>query len=507
MIVRAECRLHVKKTLFDVTISEFFVLLDQWIDHIDLSAELELSSHGTDQSLPLIVIAMQGLDRLTSRRQLVDDRNVEVAIDGHRQGARYGRCCHHEHVRRLGILEPQLRALLHAKAVLLIDHDHSEVLELHIGLYQGMCAYEDVQLPVFEQLMYLLSLFLGCRTRQQSHVDAHTQERFCKVLIMLCGENLGRGHEASLKAIVECHEHGQCRHHGLAAAHIALKQAVHLFACGDIGSYLAQDPFLGIGQLKRQETVVIVEIIGNALKLITFERILTHLERANQIELKVEQLLELQAHLCLAEIVGIGREMDLTDGLIIAHQLETIDHIRRECLGKGYGVLLKIAKDDLLDSLRIEICPLHPFGRVVHSHQTCHFLAVGSRYLKVGMGNVDRIVELLRLTEKQVFLAPLHGVEHVLDALEPHTIDRACAIGKRAYEAMSSSALSFLLKHCETALQEDVGHRAVNLANGVYLGLIDIPVREIGQQILIGTDVQFRLQNLCPLGAYTRDVL
>ena len=73
--------------------------------------------------------------------------------------------------------------------------------------------------------------------------------------------------------------------------------------------------------------------------------------------------------------------------------------------------------------------------------------------------------------------------------------------------AMSSSALSFLLKHCETALQEDVGHRAVNLANGVYLGLIDIPVREIGQQILIGTDVQFRLQNLCPLGAYARDVL
>src|SRR5512136_1091651 len=75
------------------------------------------------------------LDLLAARRHLVNDRKVEVAVECERECARDGRGRHYQHVRispGLSLL-PKRRALLHAKAMLLVNHQKSQIAEGDIG--------------------------------------------------------------------------------------------------------------------------------------------------------------------------------------------------------------------------------------------------------------------------------------------------------------------------------------------------------------------------------------
>ena len=74
--------------------------------------------------------------------QLGERRDLEVAEDGHRDGARDRRGGHDEHVRAVSsrALARQRLALLDAEAVLLVDDDEPEVEELHLVLEQRVRA-------------------------------------------------------------------------------------------------------------------------------------------------------------------------------------------------------------------------------------------------------------------------------------------------------------------------------------------------------------------------------
>ncbi len=82
-----------------------------------------------------------GQDRGSARWQLVEHRDVEVSVDGHRRRPRYRRGRHDEDVgqrigRRLG---PKRGSLLDAEAMLLVDHhdtegrEHDRVLDQRVG--------------------------------------------------------------------------------------------------------------------------------------------------------------------------------------------------------------------------------------------------------------------------------------------------------------------------------------------------------------------------------------
>jgi len=67
----------------------------------------------------------QRVHRRAAGRQLVDDRGVEVGVEGHGQRARDGRGGHDQLVRRLRAvvaLGAQRQALVHTETVLLVDH-------------------------------------------------------------------------------------------------------------------------------------------------------------------------------------------------------------------------------------------------------------------------------------------------------------------------------------------------------------------------------------------------
>ena len=77
--------------------------------------------HKPDNPKSLFLKYMHCLDRLSSRRQLINLRHVQVTILRHRQGARDRSRRHHKRVRRKLCLIPERGSLRDAEAVLLVD--------------------------------------------------------------------------------------------------------------------------------------------------------------------------------------------------------------------------------------------------------------------------------------------------------------------------------------------------------------------------------------------------
>ena len=125
-------------TVLKVFIIHFFGFLDQRIDDVDLTAFLNLVADETEHLQPVRIAVVQRPDRLAARRQFVDHRHVQVAVQRHRQRTRDRRSGHYQHVRRPAVFVPQPRPLLDAETVLLVDHHEPEVFELHRILDQRM---------------------------------------------------------------------------------------------------------------------------------------------------------------------------------------------------------------------------------------------------------------------------------------------------------------------------------------------------------------------------------
>ena len=67
---------------------------------------------------------------------------------------------------------------------------------------------------------------------------------------MLTREDLGRRHQAGLVAVVYRQEHSEEGDQRLAAAHIALHEAVHLPPRDDVGLDLTEDALLRLRKVK-----------------------------------------------------------------------------------------------------------------------------------------------------------------------------------------------------------------------------------------------------------------
>ena len=144
---------------------------------------------------------------------LPEDRHVEVAVDGHRRGPRDRRGGHDEHVRHRSPTRLVLEGgpLLHAEAVLLVDHDHAEAVELDRLLDEGVGADEHVDLAGRQRRQHPLALLAGDAVGEQldgegplaeqrravvGHADALQQRAHAGEVLL--GEHLGGGHEGTL---------------------------------------------------------------------------------------------------------------------------------------------------------------------------------------------------------------------------------------------------------------------------------------------------------------------
>ena len=67
------------------------------------------------------------------------------------------------------------------------------------------------------------------------------------------------------------------------------------------------------------------------------------------VQLHIEQLLELQAHSGVGELVGCLRVMDVAEGRVAAHEVQTVGDEGRERLGQQFLDLLEQRLRKFLD--------------------------------------------------------------------------------------------------------------------------------------------------------------
>jgi hypothetical protein len=118
------------------------------VHEVDLSAAIQLAEDGlADQAF--VELGHVGLDGQALLGRRVHRRHVADATQRHVQRPRDGRRRQREHIH----LAPHLlQALLvgHAEALLFVDDDQAQVLELHVLLDESMRADDDVDRAVLQ---------------------------------------------------------------------------------------------------------------------------------------------------------------------------------------------------------------------------------------------------------------------------------------------------------------------------------------------------------------------
>ena len=124
-------------------------LLDQRAHPVGLALLPARIANAHDDFVASILGQRDRLHRRAAGRQLVDDRNVEIGVRGHRQRSR-NRRRGHDQLMRIATggqaLLAQQQALVHAEAMLLVDDHQAEPLELDAFLKQRVRADRDLRL-------------------------------------------------------------------------------------------------------------------------------------------------------------------------------------------------------------------------------------------------------------------------------------------------------------------------------------------------------------------------
>ena len=178
-LTHAEFREHLTQHLIpflQILQVDLLTFGNQREDNIDLTALTYLVADAVIKRRQTAVENMLSDNGFTTWRQLVNDADVEVTIEGHGQCSGNRRSRHHKDMWRVRALAPQLSALSHTKAVLLINDDHAEAGKLHGVLNDGMGTNKDVDGTIEKTVENLLTTLAFDDTRQQSHADRHVAE-------------------------------------------------------------------------------------------------------------------------------------------------------------------------------------------------------------------------------------------------------------------------------------------------------------------------------------------
>ena len=198
------------------------------------------------------------LDGRAAGRKLVEDGDVEIAVERERERARDGRGGEDEDVRRVAVgggFVHEAFALEDAEAVLLVDGDEAEAGELDLVFDEGVRADDELRFAgadAFER-----GLFFGELEAADEKLDAIAagSEDAARGKIMLDGENFRGRHERGLGGVFDGDDGGLERDDGFAAADVALEQAVHRSGLFQVGGDFREDAFLRGGRFEGQDAL------------------------------------------------------------------------------------------------------------------------------------------------------------------------------------------------------------------------------------------------------------
>ena len=242
-------------------LAAILIFFDQRTNHIGLTAFIHLLLQKAQHAGALFFAGHHGADGGAARGQFVQAGNLQVAVQ--HQGQRAGNGCraHHQQMSIASFLS-QCGALLYTKAVLLVYHKETGIGKGHVALDQRMGAAENIDLPVGHRLLDL-PLFSGGHGRdQQAYAQAKGREQLGQRGCVLPCQQLGGRHNSGLPMVASGQPGGGRRYQRLAAAHIALQQAVHAGPAAQITKNIDNGPCLCAGGGKGQLRKELVRVFG-----------------------------------------------------------------------------------------------------------------------------------------------------------------------------------------------------------------------------------------------------
>ena len=233
------------------------VALNAGRDHVGLTAGLDLLAHalpGAPHPAVFIGGHHHSLD-VSAAAGLADQRDGgQVSEHRHAHGARDRGGGHDHHVRggihRRGF--PQLVALLHAEAVLLVDDHHAQAVELHRVLDHRVRAHHNVGLAgdQIQQRALLVGLLLA--TDQHGYPHVGVLQHLHQAAGVLHGQDFRRRDKGALVAGVHGPEHADQGHHRLAGADLAVQQQVRRGGSTQAGADVLQRHLLPRAEVEGQ---------------------------------------------------------------------------------------------------------------------------------------------------------------------------------------------------------------------------------------------------------------
>jgi hypothetical protein len=172
------------------------------------------------------LVAHKGLDGQAPLRRGGDHAQVAQAFQRHAQRARDGRGGERQHV-HLGAQGLHLLLVAHAEAVLLVDDEQAQVVELGRFAQQLVRAHHDVHRAVGHALDGGGDFLARAKAETSATFTGHLAEAVHQRLVVLLGQQRGGRQKGHLLAAGDGHKGGAQGHLGLAKAHVAADQAVH----------------------------------------------------------------------------------------------------------------------------------------------------------------------------------------------------------------------------------------------------------------------------------------
>ena len=413
-------------------------------------------------------------------------------------------------MRRLAVLGPHLRPLLDAEAVLLVDDHETEVREDDAILQQGVRPDEYVGPSRRERLENPAALLRTGGSRK--YVDLHRKplRKARDGCVVLPCEYLGRGHDAGLEAVVVGQQHRHQRHDRLAAAHVALQQAVHLAARDRVGANLLHHALLRPSERERKPLrIEAVETLAHAREYESVTALRACGAKRLYVELDAQQLVELEAVLRLLQEFLRLREVDVVERVAERQQPVAAAHALRERVVYGVADDAPEAAYDVVEPLCAE-CPRELLGHGIDPLQAAlaRTRDVLLHEFRLGVDHRQLAAEEGRTAEDHVFASHLETLLHPLYALEPYQFGTPRTVGDVYREA----ALAPLARQAETRdaaaeLHIGRGRILIDVGYAVDLRAVYVAEGEVVQHVAHRHHAYLAFEQAGTGLAHTRDIL
>lgn len=226
-------------------IIHLLALFHERIDDEGLASVFDLRADEGEGALQFLRTEDVRFDGLTSRGHFVHDGEIEVAVEGEGERTRNRGGGHHQKVGRCAFVAER-GALFDAEAMLFVNHDELQILELDGVFDQRVRADDNLNRPVRKTCADFGFLRFGRVADEQTNVRARKQ--IGKTAEMLVSQNRSGSHNGGLRARLIHHRGGERGDDSFARANVALQQTIHRAARVEVAADLVEGAGLGACQ-------------------------------------------------------------------------------------------------------------------------------------------------------------------------------------------------------------------------------------------------------------------